>query len=358
MSSKENHHSDEAEFEEFLQGRGELARHLQALPQDTPSPALDAAIFAKVEAALKSGAPAPVLAANDADIPEAAGKPAAALVSGNPSFRQRWWRGAPFATAASVAIVGFLGLQWRHQLELDSPAPVYTPAPAVQAPPVSAAPQNEPQAVPPAQAPAESSARPPVAMSPPPAPMAEKSRAKAVSRPAPAQDTVSAPATPSPVFAGKLAEKDIAAAKLEQAASGYAPAEVWQGKKMEIKEGRVAQVPSGTASLAAPAPLPALRSAPIDAAPTATEAASGYARQAGAADARLVAPYASNQPSAPSVLSEKQAAEAKERLDLIEELLKAGLRRDALAEWDKFRKAYPAYPVPDSVTEKIRGLQK
>lgn len=43
---------------------------------------------------------------------------------------------------------------------------------------------------------------------------------------------------------------------------------------------------------------------------------------------------------------------------MIEELLKADLRQDALAEWEKFRKAYPQYPVPEKLEARIKALQK
>lgn len=45
-------------------------------------------------------------------------------------------------------------------------------------------------------------------------------------------------------------------------------------------------------------------------------------------------------------------------LAAIDALLKAGLRRDALEEWDRFRAAYPDYPVPAETTDKINALRK
>lgn len=45
-------------------------------------------------------------------------------------------------------------------------------------------------------------------------------------------------------------------------------------------------------------------------------------------------------------------------LAAIDELLKAGLRRDTLEEWDKFRAAYPDYPVPAETTDRISALRK
>lgn len=45
-------------------------------------------------------------------------------------------------------------------------------------------------------------------------------------------------------------------------------------------------------------------------------------------------------------------------LAAIDELFKAGLRRDTLEEWDKFRAAYPEYPVPAETIDKINALRK
>lgn len=50
--------------------------------------------------------------------------------------------------------------------------------------------------------------------------------------------------------------------------------------------------------------------------------------------------------------------EPKAWLAMIDELIKADLKRDALDEWAKFRKAYPNYPVPDKLDAKINMLKK
>ena len=52
------------------------------------------------------------------------------------------------------------------------------------------------------------------------------------------------------------------------------------------------------------------------------------------------------------------APDPKAWLAAIDELLKAGLRRDTLDEWDKFRAAYPDYPVPAETSDKINALRK
>jgi hypothetical protein len=45
-------------------------------------------------------------------------------------------------------------------------------------------------------------------------------------------------------------------------------------------------------------------------------------------------------------------------LAAIEEMMKAGLQRDAVEEWDRFRAAWPDYPVPPETGEKINALRK
>jgi len=45
-------------------------------------------------------------------------------------------------------------------------------------------------------------------------------------------------------------------------------------------------------------------------------------------------------------------------LSAIDEMLKAGLRQDALEEWEKFKRAYPDYPVPEKLSAQIRLLKK
>ncbi len=48
-------------------------------------------------------------------------------------------------------------------------------------------------------------------------------------------------------------------------------------------------------------------------------------------------------------------AKAKAWLAVIEEMIKAGLQRDALLEWEKFQAAYPNYPVPAGLKAKVSG---
>ncbi|HTD03450.1 hypothetical protein [Undibacterium sp.] len=367
MSSKEqhhDHHGDEAEFQEFLLGRGGLASNLQALPQAAPSAELDLAILSKVEAALKAGKPAPMLAANDPRIPEhkQAIDGAGEAVKRNPPF-QRQWR-APLATAASVAIVGFLGLQWRHQLKQDAsvlPSVVLYEVPQQQQ--VSAALAQKAPPPPAAAAPA-ALAVPQVAATAPP--VVAGNAAAPAPRLAAAKSKIAAPPT----------EAAVAAADTERAGAGpmadggadstaysdpvSVPAALSQTTRVEIAGSRIASSPPMLASLAPssvhPAPMPiAAPYAPIAAAPAAMAATQEFARRAPLADARALAP---RQQDAPTASGNTQIKEANDWLALIEELLKAELRKDALDEWKKFRKAYPDYPVPDKVAQQLKALQQ
>ncbi|MFZ6731343.1 hypothetical protein ACO0LG_05395 [Undibacterium sp. Ji42W] len=117
-----------AEFEDFLQGKGELASLLQDLPQAQPSAELDAAIIAEAEGALAAPlatrtAPAIVPpAANDAIGPEGSGKP--------PSFFWRWK--LPLSLAASILFAIPVVMQQNQESYPADPVTVRAPnAPAV-----------------------------------------------------------------------------------------------------------------------------------------------------------------------------------------------------------------------------------
>ncbi|MFZ6720192.1 hypothetical protein [Undibacterium sp. Ji49W] len=131
----------DAEFEEFLQGKGALADLLHELPQEAPSATLDAAILADAEAALVPNlrlaasevpmiqaailAPQPTLpvqpllsslaAANDVQNPDASSPSSLSSPSSQkPSFLWRWK--LPLGLAASVLLaVPFVLLQKNQQ---------------------------------------------------------------------------------------------------------------------------------------------------------------------------------------------------------------------------------------------------
>jgi hypothetical protein len=49
--------------------------------------------------------------------------------------------------------------------------------------------------------------------------------------------------------------------------------------------------------------------------------------------------------------------EAKEWLQAIERMLDTGDTATAAAQWKRFRKAYPDFPVPDTLSERLNVLE-
>lgn len=341
MTSEDSKRLDDAEFDAFLQGHGELARQLQGLPHPSPSTTLDAAILAQAEALLKTETPLQQ-AANDA-LSGKPGKPA------KPRFLMRW--STQLGMAACMVLAVLATLRWQTEPATPSydmapqaePAPL-PPAPAAAAPseksvePVEKKAQAKPELVRPKA----------IARSTPPAAKA----APEAKEPAQAQhqDTQAAPApapTPAP-FAGRenYAVSPPQATNLENVPSRARAIITPRATVVENKSSAIAN-PAATYSPApapvvpppvySPAPAPVVASgATVTAAPTESESA----------------PIATLQrkPESPT--------RAEAWLSAIDEMLKAGLRQDALEEWDKFKRAYPNYPVPEKLRAQIKLLQK
>jgi hypothetical protein len=129
MTFKDITQEEDAEFEAFLRGEGDLARALQTLPQPAPPAALDAAILALVETDLAIQ-PIAALAANDPVIP-------AADRQQKPNFIARWK--IPLGLAASALIAVQLGwMQWHTPSPASSDVLVVAQAPQA----TTAAPQS------------------------------------------------------------------------------------------------------------------------------------------------------------------------------------------------------------------------
>jgi hypothetical protein len=62
--------------------------------------------------------------------------------------------------------------------------------------------------------------------------------------------------------------------------------------------------------------------------------------------------------AAPATAMEVVAPDPVAWLAAIDASLKADRRRDALEEWDRFRAAYPDYPVSAETIDKINALRK
>jgi len=114
---------------------------------------------------------------------------------------------------------------------------------------------------------------------------------------------------------------------------------------------QIAQADTQDAARKTYAPAPAPTSAPTPA-PVPTAIARAEVPVAAAP-----APAAIRPPVSDSA-SPNNPEKARAWLALIDELLKADLRQDALAEWEKFRKAYPQYPVPEKFEARIKALKK
>lgn len=120
----DNRH-DDAGFERFLNGEDDLSAALKALPQPVPSPALDAAILDRIEAALKAEKAAALVqpqAANDAS------DTANADAASRKHFIRSWWQ-VPLGLAAGVLLTiafrtQFEGSRHPESIALSSPPSV------------------------------------------------------------------------------------------------------------------------------------------------------------------------------------------------------------------------------------------
>ncbi|NVE00329.1 hypothetical protein [Massilia sp. BJB1822] len=287
----------------------ELERKLAALPQPAPSAALDAAILAAVQADL---AAAPVVhsgtpAANDAPAtPPATQAPA----------RKRWTRWQlPLGLAASfvLSLSVVLKLQ-EHETQIATPQPAAEPAPA--------------------PAIADTEITIPAAQNAPADKDLEKRSVAQAAKPSRSAAAAAAPA-PTPAPAPAPAAPNDAERAAPPANANDVAAQEFHRAPQAMPELKLAP----PAALAPPAhPAPSFGAPPP---------VSG-----GAMEERRV------QITGSRVMSPPQDAVSPEAwLAAIDEMLKAGLRRDALAEWPRFRQAYPNYPVPQELLERLQVLK-
>jgi hypothetical protein len=244
---------------------------------------------------------AAILARAEAELTHsAANDPAMPGVAGSthPGFMRRWR--APLAMAASVLCAFLLLMRW--QAQPGNPAPMVV-AQAARPHPSAPAEAQRTAPMPPA---AQSSTR----------------------------------AETSDTFDGKtLAAKPH---KAKRAETGTSPSET-----------QIASVPDADAATPplqialADTQEPALRAAPPAPAPAASAAS-------------VLPPVMAVMPAHPAATEANPSnpEKAKAWVALIDELLKADLRQDALAEWGRFRKVYPQYPVPGKLEARIKALQK
>ncbi|RFP17557.1 hypothetical protein D0T24_05235 [Duganella sp. BJB480] len=289
-------HTEDAEFEDFLKGEGDLARRLHDLPQPQPPEALSAAILARAAADMRG---AGAESANDA-LHDAV--PAA------PPARHYLRRArVPLGLAASAVFALFAV----RVLMPQAVAPVEKEPVVVAAAPVEKAPPSAIE----------------IESAPPPAPKAVQ-RKRSATRTTSATEIAAAAdaerAAPS-IAPSILAAPPIMAAPLAKRSAVFAARE--ESKQLVLQPEPGAEGPL----LAAPAPL-----------------------------ARAQAPMMSAAASKPRPMSyfgaAAEAPPAQEWLDRIAAMLKAGQTKEAQAEWLKFRMRYPDAEVPPELQRQLQAI--
>jgi hypothetical protein len=371
----------EAEFADFLQGKGELAGLLQALPQPLPSKQLDERIMAAAAAALNREAPVVPVAPVAVVAALASAGPDANRVAANdpaPGAGRRWR--VPLGIAASLLLTLSVTLQM-HQEHPDQVAVQGEAAPAVK------------EAAPAEQAVAESVAQP--AANRADSGVSERVSDAAAPVPQPMASGAAQPGTPVVSHSAKKAakrahdaaepmvreqEKMLARQAAPQAQSAQIAAMQVQEDKlrdekrehtMDKKVKRAQSEESGlpqavvSASEIAPGAERARPAARVMAAPpppvpasVAAPAAAPAPAMARAVPAESVVVTGNRQLAGPEPAKQAQQAQAAVPsasvwLARIAQSVKQGKRRAALEEWDKFRRQYPHEPVEPALQKQI-----
>lgn len=336
---------DDAGFEAFLRGEGELADLLHAMPQPDASSQLEAAIMADAQAALARPPVTAGVAANDP------------VIASAPVFLARWK--IPLGLAASILLALPLLMQQRGQSPSRENAIVVAAAPAS---PVPERAEESPQAERRSQRADKDADYSQLAKAEPQLRSPESARPPVVAKRAapPATDVTNATAP------AVKAEAAPAAASIAEANSTQPePIVIAQGPAPEFAAAppSVPPAPPAPPMLAAPAPAKPMIASGVGqersakaAAPAATPAPAP-ASVTGAAGAGAVGALKSD-----AQLADQSAASAPEKaktwLLQIETLIKAGRHKEALDEWAKFHQAYPDHPVQKPLLRQIEALKK
>jgi hypothetical protein len=350
--------TEDAEFEAFLKGEGDLASQLRQVPQAQPPESLTAAILAQAEVQAQAQAKAPV----QVTVAGQQGAPANdtvhdALPAAPPSRHYLRRARVPLGLAASVVVALFVarGLMpqavtqeaaqetvrqvaqevAKEAAQAPKQASVQAPVAATNEASAPGARARVPVMIIAEAVPAMPEAK--IALSaPPPLPVLPAVSASAHQ---PAAAAAMAPAAPpvveSPVLAtdisGELSSpKALAAppAPVIEAAPGKPSLAAQRGMEAD----RIVAYARSTASVAAPAP-------PAPPAP--------------AAAPPMMAPSPVS-----IVASRAQAIELPAVwMTRIGELLKAGKNQQALAEWNQFRQRYPDYEAPLELKQQVEALK-
>ncbi len=210
-------------------------------------------------------------------------------------FRRARW---PYALAATVLLAVVAGVQWQSQTSDQGMIVAQAPAPSV------------------------------------------------------AQPAAAPPALPEPI----VASTDYTGKRKPESVHGevnHSLPETVQTQVTVIAQADVAQdYPDSKAILSPASPSRAQRAAPAP-------APAAVAPVVPAAPSAMAPPPVLEGPARPDAASIAPDVEkAKVWLKLIDELIKADLQRDALEEWQKFRKDYPHYAVPQELAARINALKR
>lgn len=231
-------------------------------------------------------------------------RPSASNDAAQRSMVSRW--SMPIALAASFVVTFSLVHEWDGYI---GDAPTEAAAPVVVAPTAPATPVTAAETVP-----APASVATPRAP-PPPAFIAPQQPSRQAPLRKPAAPAQAAPTQPSEL-SGALAKPSPQQAEIQAEAPRADIDSAAEKSSMPLRR-------------SAPAPMPA-PPAPVS-----------------VLDARNVSPRP----------IEAASIKADPWLAVIDEMLKAGLPRDAWEEWTRFRLAYPDYPVPPALLERIKAAQ-
>jgi hypothetical protein len=310
---------DDAAFDAFLRGEGELAHKLHELPQPEPSSELDASILAAIELDLVREAAKPV-AANDAAIPD--GK----------ASRFKYWQ-APAAVAACAVFALLVVLRQTPPPVEEAAAPAAVPGPQAYQDGLNKQMDRSAEA--------EKAAKPVGREA------KQLSKAEAVSQ-------------------GKA---DVPPPKPEQlkpaVTSAASVAHFTQSPEPPARAADMTPAPASVPSLAMAPAEPASVSGAHAGAAVGAEAKSEYSFNEKTTPASSSPPSVAAYAAAPAARALKEpravqppSSEADAWLLRIEALLDADMSKFALEEWDKFRKSFPNHPVPEKLEARIKVLKE
>ena len=363
MSGFEMKPVDEAQFDAFLQGKDDLSRLLREIPQPKSSPSMDAAILALVTADLGEEGSDPHDFSNSTAANEAVFDSKQPAISSKKSFLEGWR--APFGLAASallaISMWHFVGKNSRdvELAQVEESYPQAAPAAAAPSAPADSKKRLE-QASEAANAvrsalpaPKDSAQKPVLAKSAKKAPPevlektveTELAKAKSVIQEKHSDQVIAYAGEAKPVLRAAPQADEAAPASSQKAEVGVQTngrremaaeaAERVQLAKSMAKADESAKISEKSVAKNALAAPSVVAAAPVAAAPPPPPA-----------------------PVASSVLpSAEHLARAKAWASLVEELLKANMKQEALEEWLKFRKVYPNYQVSERLQEQIKILQ-